>query len=103
VKLLEALKLEFGRKLVRCVEKQRKLSLRCSSPRYFIPFSPDFPDDAGDVEYEAGMNNSALISWRGDCESGRRNWCRKSTDLDGLRSVRGERTATEGSISDCAF
>jgi hypothetical protein len=73
VKPLEAAKLEFGRKLVRCVEKQRKLSLRCSSPAYFVPSSLDLVNDSAEVEYEAGINSSALISWRGDWESGRRN------------------------------
>lgn len=72
VKLLEAVKLELGKKLVRTVEKQMKLSLRWSSPRYFVPLSPDFPDGSG-VECGVGMKSSALISWRGDCESGRRN------------------------------
>ncbi len=76
VKLVEELRLAVGRKLVLSVEKQRKFSLKCSSPAYLVPISLVFsPDVAGllTAEYGRGSTNSALISWRGCCESGRRN------------------------------
>ena len=65
VYVVEELWLDVGRKLVRCVEKQRKLSLRCSSPRYFVPVSFAFSaevEEMGLGEYGKGKNSSAEIS-----------------------------------------
>jgi len=47
VKLVEVEWLAEDKKLVRREEKQRKDSLRCSSPKYFVPFSLAFSPDTG--------------------------------------------------------
>jgi hypothetical protein len=38
------------------------------------------------VEFEGGIVSSALISYRGVCESGSRNWLWNREALEGLRS-----------------
>jgi hypothetical protein len=106
VKLVEELKLAVGRKLVRCVEKQRKFSLKCSSPEYLVPLSLVLSLDVAELLtalYGRGSISSALISWSGFWESGKRNWSRNSDDFEGPRSEVGEMAEMEGSISACAF
>lgn len=47
--------------------------------------------------------SSAVISCRGVCVSGSRNWCLKRVDLAGLRSDAEILRAWVGSMRDCAF
>src|ERR1700733_13968840 len=105
VKLVEELKLAVGRKLVRSVEKQRKFSLKCSSPEYLVPLSLVLSPDVAElltVLQGRGSINSALISWSGFWESGKRNWSRNSDDFEGPRSGVGEMPERVGSITASA-
>ena len=91
LKAVEDCRLALGWKLVDWVEKHRKFSLRCSFPTYARLRSWDLDFSswlwAGPRAAEDGAKeSSAVISWRGVWESGRRNWRRNRAALEVLLS-----------------
>jgi hypothetical protein len=70
---------------------------------YLDPGSLDFSlDEISSVdECGRGRKSSAVISWRGFCDSGSRNWSRKREPLEGYLLEAAD--SVEESMSDWAF